>query len=224
MLDMPDTPSITSTSPSSARLCASNSAILLRLALAPASASTRWAILRTVSAGPQMTWPGMVGLSIEAPTTPAGMPSSSITSEMMPEQSPSARKRSTAPDGGFGVDCIRMRSAAMRPVSFLSTMIMFLNRAASSALRTTAASRSVSSFRKARNSAGVATPRPPAMRSRRSDQRPSALAITCSQRWFSSSYNSPDMALRANGDGTPAMFQRHGKTFCSVHHFASWPT
>src|SRR5882724_5831790 len=55
-------------------------------------------------------------------------------------------------------------------------------------------------------------------------QRPSALAITCSQRWFSSSYNSPDMALRANLDGTPAMFQRHGKTFCSVHHFASWPT
>jgi hypothetical protein len=99
-------------------------------ATAAANGSTRWAMLRTVSAGPQMTWPGMVGLSVEAPTMPAGMPSSSITSEMMPEQSPSARKRSTAPDGGFGVDCIRMRSAAMRPVSFLSTMTMFLNRAA----------------------------------------------------------------------------------------------
>ena len=55
-------------------------------------------------------------------------------------------------------------------------------------------------------------------------QRPSAFAITCSQRWFSSSYNAPDIALRANSDGTPAMFQRHGKRFCAFHQSESWPT
>src|SRR5262245_40203603 len=79
-------------------------------------------MLRTVSAGPQIIRPGMVGLSTEAPITPAGMPSSSITSEMTPVQSPSLMNRSTAPASGFGVDCIRIRSAAIRPVSFFSAM------------------------------------------------------------------------------------------------------
>src|SRR3954471_5362081 len=47
------------------------------------------------------------------------MPSSSITSDTRLVHSPSAMKRSTAPFGGFGVEIMRMRSAAMRPVSFL---------------------------------------------------------------------------------------------------------
>ena len=54
-----------------------------------------------------------------APITPSGMPRSSITSEIRLVHSPSARKRSTAPAGGFGVEVMRMRSAAIRPVSFL---------------------------------------------------------------------------------------------------------
>ena len=79
-------------------------------------------MLRTVSAGPTISLPGNVGLSVVAPITPSGTPSSSITSEIRLVHSPSARKRSTAPAGGFGVDCILMRSAAIRPVSFLSGM------------------------------------------------------------------------------------------------------
>ena len=121
MFDIPATPAITSTSPSSARLCASNSAMRLTWVLA-ASGSERWRILRTVSAGPTISLPGNVGLSTVAPITPSGTPSSSITSEIRLVHSPSARNRSTAPAGGFGVDCIRMRSAAIRPVSFLSGM------------------------------------------------------------------------------------------------------
>ena len=56
--------------------------------------------------------------NVEAPITPSGTPSSSITSEMRLVHSPSARKRSAAPGGGFGVEVIRIRSAAIRPVSF----------------------------------------------------------------------------------------------------------
>ena len=118
MFDMPATPEITSTSPSSARLCASNSAMPLAFFSAATNGSTRRVMLRTVSAGPQISLPGSVGFSVEAPITPSGTPSSSITSEMRLVHSPSARKRSTAPGGGFGVECIRMRSAAIRPVSF----------------------------------------------------------------------------------------------------------
>ncbi len=82
-------------------------------------------MLRTVSAGPTISLPGSVGLSVLAPITPSGTPSSSITSEIRLVHSPSARNRSTAPWGGFGVDCMRMRSAAIRPVSFLSDMMAF---------------------------------------------------------------------------------------------------
>ena len=84
-------------------------------------------MLRTVSAGPTISLPGKVGLSTVAPITPSGTPSSSITSEIRLVHSPSAMYRSTAPAGGFGVDCIRMRSAAIRPVSFLSGMAFPLN-------------------------------------------------------------------------------------------------
>ena len=122
MFDMPETPEITSTSPSSARLCASNSAMRLTCVFA-ASGSERCLILRTVSAGPAISMPGSVGLSTVAPIVPSGTPSSSITSEIRLVHSPSARNRATAPAGGFGVDCIRMRSAAMRPVSFFSAMM-----------------------------------------------------------------------------------------------------
>ena len=83
-------------------------------------------MLRTVSAGPTTSLPGSVGLSVVAPIAPSGTPSSSITSEMRLVHSPSARKRSTAPLGGFGVEVMRMRSAAIRPVSFfpLSSVMM----------------------------------------------------------------------------------------------------
>ena len=180
MLDMPATPSITSTSPGFGQIVRLELRHLVEVALAPASGSARWAMLRTVSAGPTMTWPGMVGLSTEAPTTPAGMPSSSMTSEMIPEQSPSAMKRSTAPYGGFGVDCIRMRSAAMRPVSFLSTMALSPQSSCIFALRTTTASRSVSSLRKARNSPGVlpTTSAPCSTMRSRTDGTPST-SVTC---------------------------------------------
>jgi hypothetical protein len=47
----------------------------------------------------------------------------------------------------LGVDCIRMRSAAMRPVSFLSTMTIFPQSSCIFALRSTTANRSASSFR-----------------------------------------------------------------------------
>ena len=71
MLDMLGTPWITSTSPACARLCASNSAIRLTCRRAPSSGSMRWRMLRTVSAGPAMVLPGMVGRSTDAPMTPA---------------------------------------------------------------------------------------------------------------------------------------------------------
>src|SRR5882757_3149850 len=70
MFDMPETPSITSTSPGVARLCASNSAILFTALRAPSSASARGSTLRTVSAGPTMREPAIVGRRICAPTTP----------------------------------------------------------------------------------------------------------------------------------------------------------
>ena len=70
MLDMLGTPWITSTSPGCARLCASNSAIRLTWRRAPSSGSMRWRMLRTVSAGPAMVLPGMVGRSTDAPMTP----------------------------------------------------------------------------------------------------------------------------------------------------------
>jgi len=82
-------------------------------------------MLRTVSAGPTRSFPGNVGFSTLAPIAPSGMPSSSITSEIRLLHSPSAMKRPTAPSGGFGVDCMRMRSAAIRPVSFFSGMTAF---------------------------------------------------------------------------------------------------
>src|SRR5215831_2476717 len=113
------TPWITRTSPCCARLCASNSAMRLTCARAPSIGLMRWRILRTVSAGPTMVRPGMVGLSTDAPMTPHGMPSSSMVSEMIPVASPSATRRSTAPCGGRGTAISLMFSAAMRPVSRL---------------------------------------------------------------------------------------------------------
>ena len=117
MLDMLGTPWITSTSPGCARLCASNSAIRLTCRRAPSSGSMRWRMLRTVSAGPAMVLPGMVGRSTDAPMTPDGMPSSSMVSEMMPVGSPSAMSRSTTPCGARGTAISLMFSAAMRPVN-----------------------------------------------------------------------------------------------------------
>ena len=90
----------------------------------------RCRMLRSVSAGPTMMVPGMVGLSTEAPTAPGGMPSSSMVSEITPVQSPSALKRSTTPSGGRGTVIILIRSAAMRPVSFLSATFTGFLRAA----------------------------------------------------------------------------------------------
>ena len=49
--------------------------------------------------------------------TPAGMPSSSMVSEMIPVGSPSAMRRSTTPCGGRGTAISLMFSAAMRPVN-----------------------------------------------------------------------------------------------------------
>ena len=83
-------------------------------------------MLRTVSAGPTIVLPGSVGLRTEAPITPAGMPSSSITSDTMPLGSPSAMKRSTMPAGGRGTDIMRICSAAMRPVSCLACVLASL--------------------------------------------------------------------------------------------------
>src|SRR5262245_17242526 len=123
MLEMLATPWITNTSPGCARLCASNSAILLTWSRAPCSGSMRCTMLRKVRAGPTMVLPGMVGRSTEAPITPHGMPSSSIVSEMMPVGSPSAIRRSTAPCGGRGTAIIRMCSAAIRPVSRFSATV-----------------------------------------------------------------------------------------------------
>ena len=124
MLDMLGTPWITSTSPGCARLCASNSAIRLTCRRAPSSGSMRWRMLRTVSAGPTMVLPGMVGRSTDAPMTPDGMPSSSMVSEMMPVGSPSAMSRSTTPCGARGTAISLMFSAAMRPVNrFVSATV-----------------------------------------------------------------------------------------------------
>ena len=124
MLDMLGTPWITSTSPACARLCASNSAIRLTCRRAPSSGSMRWRMLRTVSAGPAMVLPGMVGRSTDAPMTPDGMPSSSMVSEMMPVGSPSAISRSTTPCGARGTAISLMFSAAMRPVNrFVSATV-----------------------------------------------------------------------------------------------------
>src|SRR6266487_6338967 len=119
MLEALATPWITSTSPFCARLCASNSAIRLTCWRAPSIGLMRWMMLRTVSAGPAMVRPGMVGLSTDAPMTPHGMPSSSIVSEMIPVASPSAIRRSIAPCGGRGTAISLMFSAAMRPVNRL---------------------------------------------------------------------------------------------------------
>src|SRR6478736_213033 len=124
ILDMLGTPWITSTSPGCARLCASNSAIRLTCRRAPSSGSMRWRMLRTVSAGPAMVLPGMVGRSTDAPMTPDGMPSSSMVSEMMPVGSPSAMSRSTTPCGARGTAISLMFSAAMRPVNrFVSATV-----------------------------------------------------------------------------------------------------
>jgi len=56
MFDIPDTPDITSTSPSSARLCASNSAMRLTWVSA-CNGLERCLMLRTVSAGPTRSFP-----------------------------------------------------------------------------------------------------------------------------------------------------------------------
>ena len=68
-------------------------------------------MLRTVSAGPTMTLPAIVGRSVEAPITPV-MPSSSSVSEITPDASPSALKRSIRPSGGRGVSNSLMRSGS----------------------------------------------------------------------------------------------------------------
>ena len=117
MLETSGTPWITSTSPGCARLCASNSAMRLTCRRAPSSGSMRCRMLRTVSAGPAMVLPGMVGRSTEAPMTPHGTPSSSMVSEMIPVGSPSAIRRSTTPCGARGTAISLMFSAAIRPVN-----------------------------------------------------------------------------------------------------------
>ena len=134
ILETPGTPEITSTSPSSARLCASNSAMPFLFSRAATNGSARRAMLRTVSAGPQISLPGIVGRSVDAPIAPSGTPRSSITSEIRLVHSPSARKRSTAPAGGFGVEVMRMRSAAMRPVSFFAVQFGHARRLSLSAV------------------------------------------------------------------------------------------
>src|SRR3954453_3181594 len=63
-----------------------------------------------------MRAPAMVGRKICAPTTPHGIPSSSMASDTMPVASPSARKPSTTPCGGRGTCIWRIFSRAMRPV------------------------------------------------------------------------------------------------------------
>jgi hypothetical protein len=80
-------------------------------------------MLRMVSAGPTMIVPGIVGLSVDAPTTPSGTPSSSMVSEITPVQSPSFLKRSTTPAGGRGTSISLIFSRAMRPVSFFSVTV-----------------------------------------------------------------------------------------------------
>ena len=77
----------------------------------------RCRMLRTVSAGPTMVLPAIVGRSTDAPITPDGMPSSSMVSEMIPVGSPSAMKRSTTPCGARGTAISLIFSAAMRPVN-----------------------------------------------------------------------------------------------------------
>src|SRR5215471_14873551 len=124
MLEMLGTPSMTRTSPGDARLCASNSAILLTCVRAPSSGLIRCTMLRTVSAGPAMVRLAIVGFKIDAPMTPLGTPSSSIASEMTPVGSPIASSRCTAPSGGRGTFITLIRSAAIRPVNRLSAALM----------------------------------------------------------------------------------------------------
>src|SRR5688500_12976584 len=91
-------------------------------------------MLRTVSAGPTIHEPAIVGFSTEAPTTPV-MPSSSITSETMPLASPSARKPSMMPCGGRGVSIKRIRSVLILPVSFFCVIEVSGGRIGSRKLR-----------------------------------------------------------------------------------------
>src|SRR5438309_5734371 len=85
MLEMPATPCTTSTSPSSARLCASMSA---RPETLRVSSALR---LSTVIACPTTRAPGSVGFRSDAGTVPA-MPHSSSASDVVPVRSPSLRK------------------------------------------------------------------------------------------------------------------------------------
>ena len=110
----------------------------------------RCSTLRTVSAGPTMREPGIVGRRICAPTTPHGMPSSSITSDTMPVASPSARKPSITPCGGRGTCISLMFSRAMRPVRRFSDMVAPVQSRWMFARLITADSRSVSSRRNRR--------------------------------------------------------------------------
>ena len=132
MFETPATPSITMTSPGSARLCASNSAILLTFARAASYGCSRNAMLRTVNAGPTMHAPAIVGLNWLAGSTPV-MPSSSMMSDRMPLASPSDRKPAIRSGSGLGSAVMRMRSGAIFPVSFRSA-IAFLSGCAESCL------------------------------------------------------------------------------------------
>ena len=80
----------------------------------------RWRMLRSVSAGPTMMVPGMVGLSTDAPTD-ARRDAEFVHG--IGDDAGAVAQRLEAPDHALGRArplIIRMRSAAMRPVSFLS--------------------------------------------------------------------------------------------------------
>src|SRR3954469_7554754 len=119
MLEIPATPCTTSTSPGSARLCAS-------MAGSPETFRFSGALrFSTVSARPTIRAAGSVGRSVEAGTAPA-MPHSSIASDVVPVRSPSARKPSTSfassrgnssmpialgssfPSGALAIECSRI--------------------------------------------------------------------------------------------------------------------
>ncbi len=116
-------------------------------------------MLRTVSAGPQISLPGSVGFSVES--ADHAFRHAELVHHVR-DQAGAFAERKKALDragGGFGVDCIRMRSAAIRPVSFLSALLHALLPPYQSrwifAFRITADKRSVSSLMKARNCSGV---------------------------------------------------------------------
>ena len=121
MLEIADTPWITSTSPGVARLCASNSAMRLTEV---GGAFERIDPLQHVAHGQGRSDDGGAGNGRLEDRTRRSRP---LECRARPSRrrsprsgSPIALKRSTAPAGGGGVAIMRMRSGAMRPVRRLS--------------------------------------------------------------------------------------------------------